>query len=217
MKALTMTALGGVAAAISLTGCAALNKTRPGDMTIPEHESAARSDAKLSEEAAARARVRAGRTAASERLAANRHRELSNEHAAAAERRRAEVAALCEGTSPRSLAGLRVERVVAITTAQTTKMRGYYPERLKGARLAVATSGDDAPSLARSITCEAARESAGLATEVNPPSPFAVRTASVTAAPASSGLVVEIRSTDADDAAEILRRSEVLAAASAKP
>lgn len=44
-----------------------------------------------------------------------------------------------------------------------------------------------------------------------PASPFAIRTVAATATPASPGVVVEIRSPDEDDTAEILRRAEALA------
>jgi hypothetical protein len=89
--------------------------------------------------------------------------------------------------------------------------RGYYPERLKGARVAVATpEGLEPAAAARSIQCEAARASSGLDPAARE-SPLAVRSSSATIRPVDSGLVVEIRSVDGDDAAEILRRADALA------
>lgn len=213
MNVLVMTALG-AAAAITVSGCAAMNKTRPGDMTVPEHDAAAREEAKRSEEAEGRAAA-AGRTVAY-RQEASRHRQLAKDHAAAAEQRRNQVASACDAVAaPAPLATLKVERTQPISESSTPRAlqngRGYYPERLVGARVSVVTSAADAGPVARSITCEAARDSAGLTNPMNPASPFAIRTATATATPASSGVVVEIRSPDEGDAAEILRRAQALA------
>lgn len=217
MNPLTIAALGGMAAAITLSGCAAMNRTRPGDMTVPEHEQAAATEGEKADEAAKRATV-IGRGSEYERYSAVRHRDLAKEHAAAAERRRGEVAAACEGVNVSTpFASMRVERIEAIREADVPRelrnSRGYYPERLKGARVAVSTPEGVPPApTARSIHCEAARASAGLAPESGE-SPLAVRAAKPSVRPADSTLVVEIRSADQNDAAEILRRAEAMAAA----
>ena len=207
MNAFAMTALSGVAAAITLSGCAATNKTRPGDMTIPEHEQAAKTEAKAAEEAA-RA-IGFGRGAAYAKYSADRHRGYADEHAAAADQRRAEVAATCDGVVMATpLSKMKTERVEAIREADVP--RNYYPERLKGVRIAVVTASP--AEAACSITCEAARESAGLVAESGNSSPFAIGTARTTARPADTGVVVEIRSPDEDDAAEIVRRAVAMSA-----
>jgi hypothetical protein len=221
MNAIAMAALGGLAASMTLSGCAAMNKTRPGDMTVAEHEQAARKEASAADEAAQRATV-VGRGASYERYSATRHRDLAKEHAAAAERRRAEVAAACEGvvfSTP--LDAMKVERVDPIREPNVPRKlqngRGYYPERLKGARIVLAPAPGGAPGAMRSITCEAARDSAGLDVSSKTRSPFAVRTArATTQAGQNSGVVVEIRSPDEDDAVEILQRAQAIAAGDAK-
>jgi hypothetical protein len=53
MSVMTMTALGGVVAAATLSGCAAMNKTRSGNMTVSELEQAAKTEAKEAREAEA--------------------------------------------------------------------------------------------------------------------------------------------------------------------
>jgi hypothetical protein len=217
MNKLTVVALGGMAAAITLSACAAMNRTRPGDMTVPEHEQAAAAEGKKAEEAAKRA-TSVGRGSEYERYSAVRHHELAKEHSAAAERRRGEVATACEGVNVSTpFASMRVERVEAIREADVSRERqngrGHYPERLKGARVAVSTLDDASPApAARSIECEGARASAGL-DPASGASPLAVRTAKPSVRPADSTLVVEIRSADQEDAAEILRRAEAMAAA----
>lgn len=221
MNAIVMTALGGLAASMTLSGCAAMNKTRPGDMTVAEHEQAARKEASEADEAAQRATV-VGRGASYERYSATRHRDLAKEHAAAAEQRRAEVAAACDGvviSSP--FTAMQVEGVEAIREADTPRKlqngRGYYPEHLKGARVALAIPHGDAPAAVRSIACEAARDSAGLDGDTKARSPFAVRTArATTQVGPNSGVIVEIRSPEEDDAAEILHRAQAMAAVGAK-
>lgn len=217
MNAIVMTALGGLAASMTLSGCAAMNRTRPGDMTVAEHEQAARKEASEADSAAQRATV-VGRGASYERYSATRHRDLAKEHAAAAERRRAEVAAACGGvvlSTP--VTAMKVERVDAIrepnVPRELQKGKGYYPERLKGARMVLATAPDGAAGAVRSIACEAARDSAGLDEVANWRSPFAVRTARATAqVTQSSGVIVEIRSPEEDDAVEILHRAQAMAA-----
>jgi hypothetical protein len=192
---ITITALGGMAAAITLTGCAAMNGTRPGDMTVPEHEQGAATEGKNADEAAKRATV-VGRGAEYERYSAVRHRDLAKDHGAAAQQRLAEVASACEGVNVSTpFASLVVERVDPIQEAAVPRElrnpRGYYPERLKGARVAVAIPEGTAPvTAARSIRCEAARGSAGLE-PASHESPLAVRNSSANVRPADSGLVVE--------------------------
>lgn len=214
MSPLTIAALGGMAAAFTVSGCAAVNRTRPGDMTVPGHEQAAQVEGKQADEAARRATA-IGRGAEYERYATWRHRRLAKEHAAAAERRRREVAAACDGIDISTpFATMVVERVEAIREAdvprELPKSRGYHPERLKGARVAVRTPEGVAPGpAALSIQCEAARASAGL-DPASGQSPLAVRTAKPTVRSADATLIVEIRSADDGDAAEILRRAEAM-------
>ena len=222
MNPIVMTALGGLAALMTLSGCAAINKTRPGDMTVPEHEQAARTEARSAGlDADHAARVGAGRSYERYRYAAARHRELAQEHAAAAERRRAEVAAACDGVVHSTpVMAMKVERVEEIREANVPRElrnpRGYYPERLRGARIVLEAPPGGAQSAVRSIACEAARDSAGLDDATARRSPFAVRTARSTAhVGKGSGVIVEIRSPEREDAAEILERAQAIAAASA--
>jgi hypothetical protein len=215
MKLLRVAALGG-AAAFALSGCATVGGTRPGDMTIPEHEQAAAVEQKKAD-AAPEGRTIQGHGPAWGVQSRARHLELAKKHAQAAELRRAEVAATCEGvTAPLAFASMRVEHVEAIREAtvppERRSSRGYYPEYLKGARVALSvTEGATAAATARSVQCEVARVSSGME-EASPASPLAVRTARANVALADSGLVVEIRSADSKDAAEILRRAEAMAA-----
>jgi hypothetical protein len=216
MNALAMTAVGGVAVAvITLSGCAAIHGTRPGDMTVPEHEAAAKQDGQSADGAVLAPLVNRGAT--SGYVVAAQRRQLAKEHAKAADLRRAEVAAACAGVEhPASLGDVRVERVTAIRERDPRALvgaRGYYPERLKGARVEIAAAPDEAPSVARAISCDAARESAGLVNDGSPASPFALRTAAVASVPASSRVIVEIRSPNEDDAAQILARSKAFAGA----
>lgn len=211
MNPLTITALGGIAAAVALSGCAAMNRTRAGDMSVPEHEGAARAEAEKADEAAKRATV-VGRGAEYERYAAARHRDLAKGHAAAAEERRQDVAAVCSGASASTrFTSTRVTRVEPIREADARQHpRGYNPERLRGARIAV-TLDDIAPEEAvRSIECEAARLSAGLDSS-SADNPLGVRTAKTVVRVADSRLLVEVRGDRGFDAEEILRRAEALA------
>ena len=217
MNTLTIAALGGTAAAVAISGCAAFNRTRPSDMTIPEHEAAARAEAKEAEEAARRATV-VGRGAESERYSAKRHRDLAQEHAAAAEHRRQEVATTCSGvTAPASLSSMPLTSVEPIWEAEVPPARrhprGYYPERLRGARIAVAPAGIAPAAAVPAVECEAARISSGLAAAASQ-SPFAVRTAGTIVRVADARLVIEIRGGNRSDAEEILKRAEMLAVAS---
>lgn len=222
MNSIAITAVGSLVAAITVSGCAAVNKTRPGDMTVAEHEQAASTETKEAERAAARASV-VGRGAEFERYSAIRHRELAKEHAAAAERRRAEVAAACDGvviSTP--FTAMQVEHVEAIREADTPRElqngRGYYPKHLRGARVALAIPLGDVPTAVRSITCESARDSAGLGGATAARSPLAVRTARAAAQVGpTTGVIVEIRSPKEDDAVEILRRAEAMAQAPSSP
>jgi len=214
MSSLTITALGGIAAAVALSGCAAMNRTRPGDMSVPEHEGAARAEAEMADEAAKRATV-VGRGAEYERYSAIRHRDLAKEHAAAAEQRRQDVDAVCSGAnaSP-GFTSMRVTSVEPIREADVAPAgrhpRGYYPERLKGARIAVTPDAIAPTDAVRAIECEAARVSAGMDSS-SADNPLGVRTAKTIVRVANSRLLVEVRGDGGSDAAEILRRAEALA------
>ena len=213
MRTLTIAAAGGVALAVGISGCAAINRTRPGDMTIAEHEDAARVETLKADEAAQRATV-VGRGAEYERYSTRRHRELAKEHAAAAEQRRQEVAATCSGvTASTPFSSLKFTGVEPIREADVPPAkrnpRGYYPERLRGARITVAPGGVAPASAARVIECEAERVSAGL--EASTESPLAVRSAKAVVRVADTHLLVEVRGDDRGDAEEILKRAEALA------
>ncbi len=202
----TMKGLVAIAAVAALPGCAALNRTRPGDMTVPEHEHAAQGDLRKSEEAA-RAAAAGGRGATSQRYSEQRHRELAAKHAAAAAARRKEVSDACEGAdASKSLTAMRVAVVEPIRENEVPKRlrnpRGYYPEHLKAA-LVVA---------ARSLECEAMR-AAALAEAVDSASPLAVPTAKAVVRAESPGIIVEVRADGRDAAEEILRRATALAQA----
>ncbi len=217
MNPRTIMALGGLGAAIALSGCAAVNGTRAGDMTIPGHEAAALAEAEKADEAARRATA-VGRGAEYDRYLAGRHRDLANAHAAAAERRRGDVNAACEGArASLPLTSTRVTSVEPIEEADVPPTRrnprGHYPERLRGARLTV-TLDDAAPEeAARAIECEAARLSAGL-NSTSAANPLGVRTARTVVRVADSRLLIEVRSDRRGDAEEIVRRAEALALAS---
>jgi hypothetical protein len=211
MKILMITAFGGAAAVIALSGCATTNGTRPGDMTIPEHEQAAANEEQADD-------VEGGYEPPHASLSYDpdsRHLELAKEHARAADLRRAEVASVCDGViMSTSLASMRVERFEAIREPLHVA-RMSIPEYLKGARLTLSMPpGNAAPPTTRSLQCEAARASAGLEPALAQ-SPLAVKTAEVALLPDRSKLVVEIRSTDSDDATEILRRAEAMAGGAA--
>ena len=216
---LTMKGLGAAAAVAALSGCAALERTRPGDMTVPGHEHAAQLDVRKAEEAS-KAATAGGRGEAFQRLAAQRHRELAAEHTAAAAALRKEVSNTCADAddASRSLAASKVAVVEPMRENETPKRlrhpRGYYPERLKGARIALEV--DDGSSLAlakRSVECEAAR-AAALVEPVDSGSPLAVRTAKAVVRAEGPGIIVEVRGDGQDAAEEILRRAAALAQAS---
>jgi hypothetical protein len=216
---LTMKGLGAVAAVAALSGCAALNRTRPEDMTVPEHEHAAQVDLRKSEEAstAAAAPAAAGyRGADFQRYSMRRHRELAGDHTAAADARRKEVAAVCaEADDSKSIAAMKIAGVEPIRENEVPKRlrnsRGYYPERLKGARIAIpAEKGAAQLAAMRSLECEAAR-AAALVDPVDLESPFAVRTAKAVVRAENPGIVVEVRGKGGEAAEEILRRANALA------
>jgi hypothetical protein len=217
MTRLITATLGSVAAAITLSGCAAINHTRPGDMTVAGHEQAALAEAKKADEAAKRATV-VGRGAEYERFSAVRHRELAKEHAAAAELRRKQVAEACAAVSaPTPLSSMRVVTVEPIREAAVSpehqSARGYYPKWLKGARITVTPDGIAPPDAARGLECEAARVSAGMDPE-SAGSPLAVRAAKTIVRVAQARLVLEVRADRSADAEEILKRAESLASKS---
>lgn len=169
---------------------------------MPEHEHAAQVDLRKSEEASAAARS-GGRGASYERYSAQRHRELADEHAAAAGARRKEVAAVC------AEATIRENDV----PKRLRNPRGYYPERLRGARIALQVGEATArAAAARSFEWEAARTAAGLE-PVDLASPFAVRSARAIVRAEDPGIVIEVRGDQGEAAEEILRRATVLAQA----
>jgi hypothetical protein len=205
---LAMKALGAVAAVAALSGCAAVNRTRPQDMTVPEHEQAAQADLRKSEEASTGAATGA-RGAAFQRYSAQRHRELAGEHAGAAEARRKEVAAICgEADASKPLAAMKIAAVEPIRERQHYA-RGYSPNQLKGARIALQVD-EGVAQAARSVECEAAR-AAALVGPVDAASPFAVPAATAVVRPQAPGIVVEIRGDSDEVAEEILRRATALA------
>jgi hypothetical protein len=212
---LTMKGLGAVAAVAALSGCAALNRTRPQDMTVPEHEHAAQVDLRKSEEASTAAAA-GYRGADFQRYSMRRHRELARDHAAAADARRKEVAAVCaEADDSKSIAAMKIAGIEPIRENEVPKRlrnsRGYYPERLKGARVAIpAEEGAAQLAAMRSLECEAAR-AAALVDPVDLESPFAVRTAKAVVRAENPGIVVEVRGDSGDAAEEILRRATALA------
>jgi hypothetical protein len=214
---LTMKGFGAVAAVAALSSCAALNRTRPGDMTVPGHEHAAQVDLRKSEEAA-RAAAAGGRGQAFQRYSEQRHRELAAEHAAAAVARRSEVSDTCAGAdASRSLAAMKVAVVEPIRENEVPKRlrnpRGYYPETLKGARIVIPIDeGTPLEVVTRSVECQAAREAA-LVEPVDSASPLAVRTAKAVVRAESPGVIVEVRGDGRDAAEEILRRATALAQA----
>jgi hypothetical protein len=216
IEVLNLKALG-VVAVTSLSACAAINGTRPQDMTVPEHEEAANVEARRSEEAA-KAAAAGGRSAEYERYSERRHRRLAREHAAAAEARRREVAATCaDADRSVSLTSLKITRVEPIRENDVPKElrnpRGFYQERLKGARIALAIDAEMTPAAAaHSVQCDAAREAAQV-DAANPASPFAVPTAQAVVRAETPGVVVEVRGDAGEPAKEILRRADDLAQA----
>lgn len=213
---------GGLAAALALSlpalsGCAAVTRTRPGDMTVPEHEAAARVDAAAAERSAAAASS-VGRGGAAAAAAATRSRELARRHSAAAQARRDDVARTCEGTDPsaRPIDGPSIATIEPIREPYVPygyrAPKGYYPNRLVGARLTLRSSARSATQLTRDLECEAARVAAGLPS-LDPAGPLAVASATASVRAAPPGVVVELRGRDGKAAAEILRRAEALASA----
>lgn len=215
LNVLSLKALAAVAAVAALSGCASLNRTRPRDMTVPEHEHAAQRDLRKAQEASIAAAA-GGRGASYERYSEQRHRELAAEHSAAAAALRAEVAVVCADVdASKSLAGSKIATVNAIQENDVPKHlrspRGYYPERLKGARISLEVEDVTArPVVARSVECEAAR-TAALIQPVDPASPFAVRSAKAVVRSEGPDVVVEVRGDGRDAAEEILRRATALA------
>jgi hypothetical protein len=217
INVLTMKGLGAVAAVAALSGCAALNRTRPGDMTVPEHEHAAQVDLRKSENAS-KAAATGGRGEAFQRYSERRYRELAAAHAAAAAVRRKAVSETCAGAdASSSLAAMKVAAVEPIRENEVPKRlrnpRGYYPERLRGARIALQLDERTAPLVAaRAIECEAARAAAAVE-PVDLESPLAVQTAKAAVRAEGGGVVVEVRGDGGDEAEEILRRATALAQA----
>jgi hypothetical protein len=198
------------------SGCAALNRTRPEDMTVPEHRDAARQDATGSEQASPAAQA-GGRTAVQNRIRAESLRSQSTEHAAAADARIEQVNELCQesgaGAGLETLSVASVEPLVeADVPRELRNGKGYYPEHLKGARIvSLAPAGQSPGSLAAALRCEAARASSGI--DETPESPLTVKSATATVRQRASSVVLEVRSKDSRAAEEILRRARRLASA----
>jgi hypothetical protein len=167
-----------VAAAMSLSGCAAVYRTRPQDMSAPEHRQAAeRAETKKRVDIAAAHRDAARKLEEAERASCS---DLPKEQIASA------------------LAGLFVG-----TVDETTSSGGEQPV-IDGARLLVALQGRSLETVGRIIECRAARA----ALTDDPADPFAVAGAAVRVSPADAGWAkVEIRALGEEGSGEeILRR-----------
>ena len=203
------------AALTTFSGCAALNRTRPQDMTIPEHEEASRRDLEKARQATDAA-AQGGRSATFNRVSASRHRELAEEHARAAAAAREQATASCSNVTPAAvLRAMRVATVEPIIEREfpfgVRSPKGYYPEKLQGARLAVLLGEDVAPeSAARAIECQAVRFASGLDPD-DGASPLGVRSAKALARAEPPGILIEIRADPDAAAEEILRRSREIA------
>jgi hypothetical protein len=201
-------ALVGLSSLLS-SGCASMYGTHPQDMTVPEHQEAARNDAA----AAARAYLAAeagGRGSGSARVQAGELQGRSAEHAAAAEARLQQVTSACAVESGPGLARLEVRSVERVTVYRPTG-KGSAPERLVGVRIVgQARTGESLGAAASALRCEAERGAAGLARD--PASPLSVPSATATVEEAPPRVVVEVRSADPGAAQEILRRATGLVA-----
>jgi hypothetical protein len=199
-------------------GCAAINQTRPQDMTVPGHEEAARKDAADAEALSQNPRVGGGRGGSPRAVVAESLRERSAEHAAAAKARLEQVGETCKTTGgPVGIRSLSVTSVEPIVEPDVPKAfqsgKGYYPERLKGARITGQLSGVAEPgAVADELRCDVAQAAAGIDTDGSS-NPLAVESAATTIKTSRSSVVVEVRSRNATEAAEILRRAQRFARA----
>lgn len=205
--------------AVTWTGCAALDRTRPHDMTVAEHERAAREGQAKAAAAVEQARG-GGRGAPWQRSVARRQASLSTEHAEAARQLEREVTAACPaGTErlPAVLSELPVSRVEPIREAEVPPSlrsgRGYYPERLRGARLLLSQGAPDRDVLVAALGCAHFQALAGTVGAEARSSPFVIRGAKLTVAERDRLLSVEIRAPRTREASEVLRRARLLASA----
>jgi hypothetical protein len=179
MGILVQHGMGLVAATFALSGCAALNGTRPHDMTGPAHERAA-------DEAAAKGQPE---LAASHRDAARRLAEVERD--------------ACRGVPTKEIApaltGLSIGASEDIEHWPVSEGSSV----IEGSRILVALEGRSLEAMGRVIGCRAARA----AVNGGYTDPFAVPGASVRVSPGDAGWAsIEIRADDVMKGEEIARR-----------
>lgn len=215
-KSTTLLTITGAFAASMLSGCAAFYKTRPHDLTVIGHEAAAATEEAKAAKAAEDAKS-IGRSAQYAHYLAPRYRKLAESHRSAARVLRDEETKACEGVPSAAagapVAGVRVASVDEIRQGTMPPVvhsaRGYYPQYLLGAKLALqgVTSPADVEKL---LGCRIARAAAEGDDGVDP---VAVKGTSVkVSAPGDAPLLIEIRAEDQPSAAEVVRRARALAA-----
>ena len=200
----------------ALTGCGALYRTRPHDLTVRDHEVAALADEARGHQAEEDARF-VGRGALVSGPMAPRYRELAGSHRAAARALREEEVTACAGVPVAGSASALVAGADVVTVSELREVtaplgrgisRGYYPEYLRGAKLVL--HGEAGPAdVERLLTCRIARAAADGDDGVDP---IAVRGASfIVRKDDGQSLTVELRAPEQPAAAEVLRRARTLA------
>jgi hypothetical protein len=204
-----------VIAAGVLSGCGAIYKTRPHDLTVRGHEdTAAMEDAEAKRSAEAAEAI--GRGSANARAMVTHHHELAESHRAAANALRDKEAKACTGVARETAAGADVPgaSVTTVDAIQEPPLMpggraspGYIPVYLKGARLTL--RGETGPrDIERVLSCRIARFAAAGDDGVDP---VAVPGASTRVRPGDEGsVVVELRAADETAATEVLRRARAL-------
>lgn len=190
-----------VSTASSLTGCAALERTRPFDMSAAEHENAAVESSERARREAIEAE-KGGVGARYHRANAKRSAALACAHARAAEVLVAAEKRACEGVAPADiapgLAGVEVLRTFLL------ERRFKRQDIVEGAGAVVATNGSSFDAFARVMRCRLARA----AVTRDPSDPLAVRGASLLVyRDDGDAAVVQFRVKEDDDRGrEIVRR-----------
>lgn len=215
-KTTTQLTIAAVLALTALAGCAAFDKTRPHDLTVQGHERAAAAEEVGAAQAAQDAKA-GGRGAQYAQFIAPRRKELAKSHRAAARALQDEAVRACDGiptaTAAAAMAGARVASVDEIRQGTEPPVvhsaRGFYPEYLLGAKIAIQGEANPA-DLERMMACRIARAAAEGDDGVDP---IAVKGARVRVLAQGGGpLAVEIRAGDQPTAAEVVRRARLLAA-----
>ena len=215
-KTTSLLAIGAAFALNALTGCVALYKTRPHDLTVRGHEEAAMAEEGKADKAAQDSRS-VGRGAQYAHYMAPRYRELAESHRAAARSLREEEARACNSI-PMAVAGaampeIKVTSVEEIRRATVPPVvhsaRGYSPVYLTGAKLTIQAEASPA-EVERFVACRVAHAASEGDDGIDP---LGVRGTTIkVVAPEARPLLLEIVAEDQPTAGEVLRRARALAA-----